>query len=61
LVKGLERESYAEMTFTGMGEKDVALGRDDVSKCRDSDDAEELKVRLTRASLMSAPGFDLDN
>lgn len=42
--------------FLGMGEKDVAIGWDDVTKSRTSDD-NELRVSLTREGLRSAPEF----
>lgn len=42
--------------FLGMGEKDVAIGWDDVIKSSTSDD-DELRISLTREGLMSAPKY----
>lgn len=46
--------------FLGMGEKDVAIGWDDVTKTVMSDE-HELRINMTREALMSAPEFDLDD
>lgn len=46
--------------FLGMGEKDVAINWDDITKSGTGDD-QELRVTLTREDLSSAPMFeDLD-
>jgi len=42
--------------FLGMGEKDVAIGWDDVTRSGSSD-KDELKIKATREELMSAPEF----
>ncbi len=42
--------------FLGMGEKDVAIGWDDVTRSAMSDD-NELQIKSTREGLMSAPEF----
>ncbi len=42
--------------FLGMGEKNVAIGWDNVSRS-DSPDENELRINLTREGLMSAPEF----
>ncbi|MFN2289146.1 MAG: PRC-barrel domain-containing protein [Chromatocurvus sp.] len=42
--------------FLGMGEKDVAIGWDDVTRSSSPDD-KGLKINLTREGLMSAPEF----
>lgn len=42
--------------FLGMGEKEVAIGWDDVTRSGTSDDL-ELRIDATRASLGSAPEF----
>jgi len=42
--------------FLGMGERDVAIGWDDVTKSGSGDD-QELEVSLTRESLSAAPAF----
>lgn len=42
--------------FLGMGEKDVAIGWDDVTRSGTSDDI-QLKIKATRDGLMSAPEF----
>ena len=42
--------------FLGMGEKDVAIGWDDVTRSGTSDD-NELQIKATREDLMSAPEF----
>ncbi|MDO8907544.1 MAG: PRC-barrel domain-containing protein [Pseudohongiella sp.] len=42
--------------FLGIGQRDVAIGWDDVTKTRSGDDY-ELRVSLTRDSLTSAPEF----
>jgi len=42
--------------FLGMGEREVAIGWDDVTKSGDSDDL-ELKITSTRDQLRSAPEF----
>lgn len=47
--------------FLGMGEKDVAIGWDDIDKSRNADDDEdELRINMTRDDLMSAPEFKPD-
>lgn len=43
--------------FLGMGEKDIAIGWDDVKKSGDSDDL-ELRIDATRDELTSAPEFE---
>ncbi|MEX0624207.1 PRC-barrel domain-containing protein [Saccharospirillum sp.] len=43
--------------FLGMGEKDVAIGWDDVTKTGTGDN-QELRIRMTRDELSSAPGFE---
>lgn len=45
--------------FLGMGEKDVAIGWDDVTRSSSPDD-NELRIDLTREGLMSAPEFKSD-
>ncbi len=42
--------------FLGMGEKDVAIGWNDVTRSAISDD-NELQIKSTREGLMSAPEF----
>lgn len=42
--------------FLGMGEKDVAIGWDNVSRSGSSD-KDELQIKSTREDLMSAPEF----
>ena len=42
--------------FLGMGEKDVAIGWDDVTRSASSDD-KGLQIKSTREGLMSAPEF----
>jgi sporulation protein YlmC with PRC-barrel domain len=46
--------------FLGMGERDVAIGWDDVTKSRTGDN-HELRVSVTRDSLSAAPEFRRDN
>lgn len=47
--------------FLGMGEKDVAIGWDDVTKSSGTDDDEdELRINMTREELTSAPEFKRD-
>lgn len=43
--------------FLGMGEKDVAINWDDITKSGTGDD-QELRVTLTREDLSSAPMFE---
>lgn len=43
--------------FLGMGEKDVAIGWDDVTTSGTAD-ARELRIDVTREELRSAPEFD---
>lgn len=43
--------------FLGMGEKDVAIGWDDV-KLTGTNDDKELKIAMTRDQLSSAPKFE---
>ena len=43
--------------FLGMGEKDVAIGWDDVKMSRDDDDM-ELYIDVTREDLLSAPEYE---
>lgn len=43
--------------FLGMGEKDVAIGWDDVTRSGGSDEL-ELRVNVTREDLRSAPTFE---
>jgi sporulation protein YlmC with PRC-barrel domain len=43
--------------FLGMGQRDVAIGWDDVSKSSSDKDELELHVNLTRESLGAAPEF----
>lgn len=46
--------------FLGMGEKDVAIGWDDVTRSVIADD-NELQIKSTREGLMSAPEFKQAN
>lgn len=43
--------------FLGMGEKNIAIGWDDVSRSSSPDD-KGLQINLTREGLMSAPEFE---
>lgn len=43
--------------FLGMGQKDVAIGWDDVTRSGDSDD-QELRIESTREELRDAPEFE---
>lgn len=43
--------------FLGMGEKDVAIGWDDVTKTGNADD-QELRIAMTREELSAAPEFE---
>lgn len=43
--------------FLGMGQKDVAIGWDDVTRSGDSDDV-ELRIDSTREELRDAPEFE---
>lgn len=43
--------------FLGMGEKDVAIGWDDVTRTGTGDD-QELRIMMTRDELTSAPMFE---
>ncbi len=43
--------------FLGLGEKDVAIGWDEVTKTSESGDV-ELKIDMTREELTSAPGYE---
>lgn len=43
--------------FLGMGQRDVAIGWDDVIKSGTSSDKNDLQVNMTSDSLMSAPEF----
>lgn len=45
--------------FLGMGEKDVAIGWDDVSRTGDADD-QELRIAMTREELSAAPEFEME-
>ena len=45
--------------FLGMGEKDVAIGWDDVSRTGNADD-QELRITMTRDQLSSAPEFETE-
>ncbi|WP_088328925.1 PRC-barrel domain-containing protein [Lacimicrobium sp. SS2-24] len=44
--------------FLGMGEKDVAIGWNDVTRTGTNDD-KELKIAMTRDQLSSAPKFEI--
>lgn len=44
--------------FLGLGEKDVAIGWDRVTKSKTSDDDRKLRVDMTREELSSAPEFE---
>lgn len=45
--------------FLGMGEKNVAIGWDDVTRTGNADD-QELRIVMTRDQLSSAPEFDTE-
>lgn len=45
--------------FLGMGEKDVAIGWDDVTKTGNADD-QELRIVMTREELSAAPEFETE-
>lgn len=46
--------------FLGMGEKDVAIGWDDVTRS-DTSDEQELRIDMTREELRSAPKFEMQD
>jgi len=46
--------------FLGMGEKDVAIGWDDIQKSGSADEL-ELRIDQSRDSLMSAPEFETES
>lgn len=43
--------------FLAIFERDVAIGRDDVTRSGTSDD-QELRIKVTREDLNSAPEFE---
>lgn len=45
--------------FLGMGERNVAIGWDDVSRTGNADD-QELRIMMTRDQLSSAPEFETE-